>query len=230
MKNKPSLQPVLPDALPAATIRQRVRIQTAHGPADFLTFHGLVDKTEHVALVYQPLSNDSIPLVRVHSECLTGDIFGSSRCDCGEQLTEAQKEMSRQGGVILYLRQEGRGIGLYNKIDAYAFQDLGYDTFEANHKVGQPADARSYGVAAQMLNALGLRRIRLLTNNPEKAAQLREFGIDVRELQRTHLHVKEQNRFYLKAKAVKGGHLIELRDLEPEADHAEPELQHEETK
>lgn len=201
----------VPEFKPQATVRRRVTIETAFGPASFVSFKDLADDGEHVALVFK--GSNPVPLVRIHSECLTGDVFGSGRCDCGEQLKEAQKEMAREGGVILYLRQEGRGIGLYNKLDAYGIQDMGYDTFDANRMLGLPLDARNYTVAAQMLKALELTSIRLLTNNPDKARQLRELGVDVRALQETGVHLKGQNQGYLEAKAVKGGHSIDLKKL-----------------
>lgn len=196
----------------ATKIRQSVVVGTKFGPTRFVSFTGLADAGEHVALVFGA-GQANVPLVRIHSECLTGDVFHSSRCDCGEQLEEAQAKMAKDGGILLYLRQEGRGIGLYNKLDAYALQDQGLDTFEANVRLSLPADGRSYLVAAQMLKALGHDRIRLLTNNPEKAAQLRRDGIEVVELVPTDVHLKKQNREYLRAKA-RGGHSINLSVIE----------------
>lgn len=198
--------------VPVATVRRRVKIETKFGPAEFVAFGNLVDSKEHIALVFQG-KKAGPPLVRIHSECLTGDVFGSARCDCGEQLEEAQKLMAVSGGVLLYLRQEGRGIGLYNKLDAYSLQDKGFNTFEANELIGFPKDGRTYSMAAQMLRALNVRGIRLLTNNPEKAAQLREDGIDVREIQRTSVFLNKDNRHYLEAKAL-SGHLLNLVETE----------------
>ena len=205
----------------AITVRRRVVIETEFGPAEFVSFSDLGDGKEHIALVYGQISGqisgqmspDKVPLIRVHSECLTGDVFSSARCDCGEQLKEAQAKISRLGGILLYLRQEGRGIGLYNKLDAYALQDQGHDTFEANLLLGLPEDMRDYTVATKMLQALGVNAVSVLTNNPDKAAQLRSGGIEVREIVRTNVHLKNVNRGYLAAKALKGGHTIDLVKL-----------------
>jgi GTP cyclohydrolase II len=194
---------------PPPTIRQQVLIETPHGTARFVTFKNLADPGEHIALVFGAPKGGEAPLVRIHSECLTGDVFGSGRCDCGEQLQEAQRKMAQQGGVILYLRQEGRGIGLYNKIDAYKFQDLGYDTFQANKMIGLPEDSRSYLVAAQMLEALQVRAVKLLTNNPDKVTQLARY-VEVVEAVPTSLHLKAENRNYLLAKVEKGGHILDI--------------------
>jgi GTP cyclohydrolase II len=176
---------------------------------DLVTFTGLSDSGEHIACVLPGDLGDA-PLVRVHSECLTGDVFGSARCDCGQQLDEALRRTAVAGGVILYLRQEGRGIGLYNKLDAYLLQDTGLDTFEANRQIGRGADERDYGVAAEMLQALGISRVRLLTNNPDKARQLRLHGIEVDELVHTEVHLTEENVDYLKAKVGVTGHTLRL--------------------
>lgn len=179
--------------------------------ADLVTFSGLPDSGEHVAVVVPPKTDD-IPLVRVHSECLTGDVLGSERCDCGPQLDESLLRIAKEGGALLYLRQEGRGIGLYNKLDAYVLQDRGADTFEANRLLGRGADERAYGVAAVMLRVLGLERIRLMTNNPDKVSQLRSCGIDVAESVKTGVHRTEENLRYLHAKASHGEHSIELEE------------------
>ncbi len=151
-----------------------------------------------------------MPLVRLHSECLTGDVLGSARCDCGPQLREAVLRIRDVGGYLLYLRQEGRGIGLYNKLDAYALQDLGLDTYEANLALGFDADERTYAVAAEMLLALGVERVELLTNNPDKPAQLRAAGIRVDRCHPTGLHVSPANGDYLAAKACRGHGLLGL--------------------
>ena len=151
-----------------------------------------------------------VPLVRLHSECLTGDVFGSTRCDCGPQLRESVERIATGGGVLLYLRQEGRGIGLYNKLDAYALQDAGLDTYEANTALGFVEDARDYTAAAQMLAALGVARLDLLTNNPDKAAQLREQGVAVRRTVPTGVFASESNLRYLQAKAEHTRHTILL--------------------
>jgi len=147
---------------------------------------------------------DDVPLVRLHSECLTGDVLGSQRCDCGPQLREAVERISESGGYLLYLRQEGRGIGLYNKLDAYALQDSGLDTYEANTALGFGKDERDYTVAAQMLLALGIDDIDLLTNNPDKGAQLEAAGIRVNRQVPTRLHLSPGNGRYLAAKAWRG--------------------------
>jgi GTP cyclohydrolase II len=151
-----------------------------------------------------------VPLVRPHSQCLTGDIFGSQRCDCGPQLREAVARITSAGGYLLYLRQEGRGIGLYDKLDAYALQDAGLDTYEANLALGHDADERDYTVAAQMLRALGEPAIGLLSNNPDKAQQLRALGITVTEQVPTRLYVSPANAAYLAAKARRGAHTLDL--------------------
>lgn len=173
-----------------------------------VTFRGLVDAGEHVALLFAPTREQ--PLVRVHSECLTGDVFGSGRCDCGPQLREAVHRLVQAGGVLLYLRQEGRGIGLYAKLDAYRLQDQGLDTYEANRHLGLPDDMRDYRVAVQMLRALGIGSVLLLTNNPDKVAALRRWGIEVAEVIPTGLHLTERNRRYLLAKAHRAGHGLPL--------------------
>ncbi len=151
------------------------------------------------------------PLVRPHSECLTGDVFGSQRCDCGPQLREAVERIADSGGFLLYLRQEGRGIGLYAKLDAYALQDTGLDTYEANLALGHGEDERSYLVAAQMLQALGVSRVALLSNNPDKARQLRRFGVTVAALVPTGVHLSAANARYLATKARRGAHTFDVR-------------------
>src|SRR5690348_17282372 len=167
--------------------------------AQVSTFTGLADGKEHLALrLGTPGPN---PLVRLHSECLTGDVFGSERCDCGPQLREAAERITVAGGYLLYLRQEGRGIGLYAKLDAYALQDQGLDTYAANRALGHGDDERDYTAAAQMLSALNVRRIDLLTNNPDKPAQLRSLGVEVRDVVPTGVFRTAANVRYLQAKA-----------------------------
>ncbi|WP_028670316.1 GTP cyclohydrolase II [Saccharospirillum impatiens] len=179
-------------------------------PTRFVSFNDLSDNKEHLAILYGNPEQHDTPLVRLHSECLTGDVFGSQRCDCGEQLHEAQRLLADQGGVLLYLRQEGRGIGLYNKLDAYALQDQGIDTYTANEMLGFAHDMRDFKPAAEMLLALGIKRIRLLSNNPHKASQLQDFGIEVVDRQDTGVYVNQHNAAYLKAKVDQQAHSILL--------------------
>jgi GTP cyclohydrolase II len=207
---------------PAATIRSQVEIPLRFGDgyattARAFTFEGLVDDGEHVALRLgsqwgQRLRSrpDDATLVRVHSECLTGDVFGSDRCDCGPQLRESVERVAAAGGLLLYLRQEGRGIGLYAKLEAYALQDGGLDTYDANLALGFGADDRDYTVAAQMLRALGVDRVTLLTNNPDKVAQLASLGIEVSACLPTGVHLTETNAAYLATKARRQQHTLEL--------------------
>ena len=215
---------------PAAAIRTQVTVpmRFADGyatTARLFTFHGLADGREHVAFGlgayaedHPPhAARDELPLVRVHSECLTGDVFGSQRCDCGPQMSEAVRRIAEAGGYLLYLRQEGRGIGLYAKLDAYALQDAGLDTYEANVALGYAEDARDYTVAAQMLLALGQPRIALLSNNPDKLAQLDRLGVTVARRVPTGVHVSPANVRYLAAKVRHGAHVFEL-DLDAAAE------------
>jgi GTP cyclohydrolase II len=174
--------------------------------AEVVTFTDLADGKEHLALAFGKIMGT--PLVRLHSECLTGDVFGSERCDCGPQLREAAERITEAGGYLLYLRQEGRGIGLYAKLDAYALQDGGMDTYEANRALGHGDDERDYTAAAQMLAALGVDTISLLTNNPDKSAQLRELGVDVAEVVATRVHVSAANVRYLRSKVEHTHHTI----------------------
>ncbi|MFD8950980.1 GTP cyclohydrolase II [Streptomyces xanthophaeus] len=202
---------------PAESVRVRARVEVpidvpglGRRASTMVTFHGLHDGREHVALLMPGWQNRSHPLVRVHSECLTGDVFGSQRCDCGPQLHEALAICSHEGGIILYLRQEGRGIGLYNKFDAYVLQDSGLDTFEANAVLNFGHDMRDYRVAAEMLRALGVPEIRLLSNNPEKASQLRAHGVAIADVVTTGTFVNENNHAYLTAKRERAGHALEV--------------------
>jgi GTP cyclohydrolase II len=205
----------MPD-LPAATQRSRVRVPLRFGDgyrvdAELVTFHGLTDGQEHLAVVLG--DPGPTPLVRLHSECLTGDVFGSARCDCGPQLREAVERIAERGGVLLYLRQEGRGIGLYNKLDAYALQDQGLDTYAANTALGLPEDARDYTAAAQMLRSLGIGELDLLSNNPDKAGQLRDLGIDVHDRVPTGVFTTAHNVRYLRAKVLQTQHTLPLGEL-----------------
>ncbi|OOC14401.1 GTP cyclohydrolase II [Dickeya dadantii] len=178
--------------------------------AQFYGFENLVDGKEHIAIVFGDVENKNHVLVRMHSECLTGDVFGSLRCDCGPQLHESLKSLSASGGVLLYLRQEGRGIGLINKLKAYELQRKGMNTYEANNELGFPDDLRNYESAAQMLKALNVTSISLITNNPDKAKQLRAYGITVVEMKNTGCHSNENNLDYLKAKKEHTHHTLSI--------------------
>jgi GTP cyclohydrolase II len=207
--------------LPAATIRTQVELplRFADGystDARVFSFDGLVDGREHLAFALgdrtapHPADGRRVPLIRPHSECLTGDVFGSERCDCGPQLREAAERIAEAGGYLLYLRQEGRGIGLYSKLEAYALQDAGADTYDANLALGHDEDERSYVAAAQMLHALGVSRLALLSNNPDKGRQLRSCGLTVVEQVPTGVYVSAANHRYLETKASRGRHTLEL--------------------
>lgn len=197
-----------------AEVRARVDFKVglkSNIDAEILSFRGLQSDKEHVAVIFQAADKtQSIPLVRMHSECLTGDVFHSSRCDCGEQLEETITKMGEHGGIILYLRQEGRGIGLYNKIDAYRLQSQGMDTYQANNHLGFGDDLRDFTEAAQMLKALGVTKIRLVTNNPKKIRELQEHGIEIVSVVNTAAHIKHGNEDYLKAKISHGKHHLKL--------------------
>ncbi|HLK77028.1 MAG TPA: GTP cyclohydrolase II [Streptosporangiaceae bacterium] len=213
-------------AVHAAVIRRRVRIplRLTDGystTATVVSFTGLTDAQQHVALELGRPASARLPLVRLHSECLTGDVFGSQRCDCGPQLREAVERITKRGGYVLYLRQEGRGIGLYDKLDAYALQDHGLDTYDANLALGHRADERDYTSAAQMLLALGASRIALLSNNPDKGAQLARLGITIARQVPTALHLNGTNAAYLATKAGRGGHDLLSRSLERAAGPAD---------
>lgn len=177
----------------------------------FIGFSGLADDKEHVAIKLGPDKTDGPPLVRLHSECLTGDVFGSMRCDCGEQLDEALGLIFEVGGYLLYLRQEGRGIGLIEKLRSYVLQSKGYDTYEANEMLNHGHDLRDYGVASQMLIALGVEKVKLLTNNLSKVKGLQECGIEVCERVSTSTFMNPHNERYLLAKRQKGHHQLKLK-------------------
>jgi GTP cyclohydrolase II len=209
--------------LPVATVRTQVTVPLRFPDgyattARVFTFDGLVDAREHVAFglgdwvgsLDQDTADGPAPLVRPHSECLTGDVFGSQRCDCGPQLREAVERIAGVGGVLLYLRQEGRGIGLYTKLDAYALQDAGLDTYEANVALGHGEDERDYSAAAQMLGALGVERVALLSNNPDKAEQLNRLGVTVTERVPTGVYLSPANAGYLAAKASRAARRPDL--------------------
>ncbi|GAA1405601.1 GTP cyclohydrolase II [Catellatospora coxensis] len=209
---------------PPATVRTQVQVPLRFPDgytttARVVTFTGLVDGREHLALglgdhattLRRDADDLPVPLVRPHSECLTGDVFGSQRCDCGPQLREAAERITVAGGYLLYLRQEGRGIGLYAKMEAYALQDTGLDTYEANLALGHDEDARDYTVAAQMLRALDVTRVALLSNNPDKAEQLTRLGVAVTERVPTEVHLSPANAGYLATKARHASHTLQLR-------------------
>ncbi|OLB81762.1 MAG: GTP cyclohydrolase [Actinobacteria bacterium 13_2_20CM_2_71_6] len=210
------------EALPVATVRTQVTVplQFPDGyatTARVFSFNGLVDAREHLALglgdrgsLDGRTADGSAPLVRAHSECLTGDVFGSQRCDCGPQLREAVERIADAGGFLLYLRQEGRGIGLYTKLDAYALQDTGLDTYQANVALGHGEDERDYTAAAQMLGALGADRVALLTNNPDKVEQLGRLGVTVTERVPTGVYLSPANAGYLAAKASRADRTLDL--------------------
>ena len=175
-----------------------------------LAYKSDMDADQHVALVMGDIESAEPVLVRVHSECLTGDVFGSLRCDCGEQINDALQMIAKeQRGVLLYMRQEGRGIGIHNKICAYELQDNGLDTVEANLTLGFPADLRDYGIGAQILNDLKLNKIRLLTNNPKKVIGLEGYGLEVVETVPIIIKPNPHNKHYLETKKEKMGHLLD---------------------
>jgi len=188
------------------------RIPTDHGTFTAVGFRSLVDDRQHIALIMGDIGEGQSVLTRVHSECLTGDVFGSLRCDCGDQLDQALARVAAEGrGVVLYIRgHEGRGIGLLHKLAAYKLQDEGFDTVDANLNLGLPVDARDYGVGAQILYDLGVRSMRLMTNNPTKRAGIEGYGLTILEQVPLSVDVNDENRDYLKAKATRLGHQMDL--------------------
>ena len=212
--------PAAAQGLATAQVRTRVQVPLSfpdgyRTTATVVTFAGLLDGREHLALALGDWEGavadpSRRPLVRPHSECLTGDVFGSERCDCGPQLREAVERIAEVGGFLLYLRQEGRGIGLYAKLDAYALQDAGLDTYQANVALGRGEDERDYTAAAQMLRCLGVDRLALLSNNPDKARQLAASGVQVDERVPTGVHQTLANTRYLTTKRDHTAHTLQL--------------------
>tara|TARA_B100000029_G_scaffold489817_1_gene547987 strand:+ start:17258 stop:18463 length:1206 start_codon:yes stop_codon:yes gene_type:complete len=185
-------------------------LPTKHGDFRAYGYKSSIDSDEHIALVMGEIKEDEPVLVRVHSECVTGDAFGSLRCDCGEQVDLALQQIAKEGaGVFLYMRQEGRGVGLHNKLRAYALQDTGMDTVEANQKIGFPPDLRDYGVGAQILVDLGVRKAKLLTNNPRKIVGIDAYGLEIVERIPIVVSPNDFNRRYLETKRDKMGHLLD---------------------
>lgn len=182
-----------------------------HGSFTMTVFENDLDNVEHFVLIKPPVRPNQVPLVRIHSECITGDVFKSCKCDCGSQLEHSLALIAKEGGVLIYLRQEGRGIGLANKLKAYSLQEqLGLDTVEANLKLGLPADSRDYAMAYQILKHLGIPAIRLLTNNPSKIQAIEQFGIEVVERIALEMASTKENHHYLKTKKEKLGHLLTI--------------------
>ncbi len=197
------------------SVPSEAKLPTIHGDFQIRIFHEATTGFDHVALTLGDMKGPDPVIVRIHSECLTGDVLGSLRCDCGPQLDSALKAIVERGwGCLLYLRQEGRSIGLHAKIQAYHLQDKGADTLDANLMLGLPADGRDYSIAASMLIALDISRVSLLSNNPNKREQLERHGINVVDLIPLVVGVGEQNRFYLETKVERMGHQINQKQLD----------------
>lgn len=198
------------ESLVEATATSRVPLHE-HGDFVMTVYSNQLDDREHFALVKPSINTEGAPLVRVHSECITGDVFGSCKCDCGAQLKKSLALIAEAGGILIYLRQEGRGIGLANKLKAYALQEQGYDTVEANVKLGLPIDNRDYAVAFQILKAMGVQALRLLTNNPKKVRAIEQYGLRVSERIPLEVAPTEENGAYLKTKQDKLGHILAIK-------------------
>jgi len=193
----------------------KVKMPTKYGDFDAYGFIHKITGKEHIALVMGSVNNTQPVLVRTHSECLTGDVFGSMRCDCGEQLEESLNRIAKEGrGILIYLRQEGRGIGLMNKLKAYKLQESGMDTVEANEALGFAADRRDYTISGEILAYLGAQKVKLMTNNPDKIKALDNYGIDVVERLPIEMDFHQDNHFYMQTKALKMGHLLNEIKLE----------------
>lgn len=187
----------------------KAKLPTAYGMFDIMTYVSTISDEYHIALVMGEIDKDEPTLVRVHSECLTGDALHSLRCDCGQQLERSYEMIAERGkGIILYMRQEGRGIGLLAKIKAYHLQDNGADTVQANLALGFPEDLRDYGIGAQILKDIGVRKIQLLTNNPKKIVGLQGYGLEIVERESIEIHANNENLKYLTTKKDKMGHLL----------------------
>ena len=182
-----------------------------HGEFTMTLYANQLDNAEHFALAKPSVTPGKMPLVRIHSECITGDVFGSCKCDCGAQLEQSLALMAAEGGVLIYLRQEGRGIGLTNKLKAYALQDAGFDTVDANVELGLPVDSRNYGVAFQILKHMNIQELRLLTNNPHKVEALTQYGLKVSERVPLLVPSTPENQAYLKTKQLKLGHFLAIK-------------------
>ncbi len=192
---------------------EKVKLPTKHGDFYSIPFKQISNGLEHIAIVKGEFKKDEPVLLRVHSSCVTGDIFGSKRCDCGQQLETALQNIEKEGkGALIYLNQEGRGIGLFNKLHAYKLQEEGYDTVEANHKLGFKSDERDYGVGAQIIRALGIRKLRLMTNNPVKRVGLEGYGLEIVETVPLEIKPNKHNEFYLMTKKDKMGHDLKFTE------------------
>lgn len=198
------------ESLVEAAVTTRLPLQR-HGDFAMTLFSNQLDDREHFTLSKMPLDAHQAPLVRIHSECITGDVFGSCKCDCGSQLEQSLSLIAAQGGVLIYLRQEGRGIGLTNKLKAYALQEKGYDTVDANMELGLPVDSRNYAVAFQILKHMGIDKVRLLTNNPLKVDAMAQYGIKVTERIPLLVNTTPENQTYLKTKQEKLGHFLTVK-------------------